>query len=276
MNDRRPSDPSPASREPRTRRLDAPDDEAPGLEVWQALAGLEEAVPHLLGDRASEAAGALASFAGDLERAAQSAGLAELVWCAHDLGRLARSVAAPPPPNRQQRAREAARLVRGAVRSAAEAEERRRSQPARPGEVDLALDVFRFQDPEALAVFHPEAEEHVRGVTRCLERLRRAPHDPDLLREAFRRAHTVKGAAYTVGCPSIGDVARGLEDLLGAASREELSLDPEGSVELCLEAADLLVAMLGRLGGRAGPPLQARFERALGALAGARPRPSGV
>ena len=42
----------------------------------------------------------------------------------------------------------------------------------------------------------------------------------------FRSVHTLKGAAYTVGCAPIGDAAHQIEDLLGAVRENRLAMTP--------------------------------------------------
>ena len=83
----------------------------------------------------------------------------------------------------------------------------------------------------------------------------------------FRAVHTLKGAAYVVGCTPMGAVAHGVEDLLVAVRAGRLDVTP-GALEEVHAAVDLAKRMLDPA---AEPALD--FTRA--ADAGARaPRPS--
>jgi chemosensory pili system protein ChpA (sensor histidine kinase/response regulator) len=116
---------------------------------------------------------------------------------------------------------------------------------------DIAAAFLR--DHADIAVFFvPEAAEQVDTIASWLL----APdggRPPDGavcdLTTVFRAAHTLKGAAYTVGCTPVGDAAHEIEDRL-AAVRDGRAQLTAATVQAMFELVDELRAMLG-LGQRA-------------------------
>jgi chemosensory pili system protein ChpA (sensor histidine kinase/response regulator) len=76
------------------------------------------------------------------------------------------------------------------------------------------LEAFFAAHADVLTYFGPEAGEHLDGMTAALLALQRDGASVEELDRLFRSAHTLKGAAYVVGCPRIGEVAHRMEDLL--------------------------------------------------------------
>ena len=83
--------------------------------------------------------------------------------------------------------------------------------------ISTALVHFFTDDSEVLEYFLPEAAEHLEAMTTALLAVEGGARDEETLATVFRSVHTLKGAAYTVGCVPIGDAAHQIEDLLGAA-----------------------------------------------------------
>jgi chemosensory pili system protein ChpA (sensor histidine kinase/response regulator) len=77
------------------------------------------------------------------------------------------------------------------------------------------LDDFLRDNPDVLEYFIPEATEHLELMAQSLMELERDGANDAELATLFRAVHTLKGAAYTVGCQTIGTLAHRLEDLLG-------------------------------------------------------------
>jgi chemosensory pili system protein ChpA (sensor histidine kinase/response regulator) len=102
--------------------------------------------------------------------------------------------------------------------------------PAPPGPrlSPLAAELSRFfsESGEVLEYFLPEATEHLEAMTTALLALEGGARDEEALATVFRAVHTLKGAAYTVGCVPIGDVAHQIEDLLGVVREHRLSVTP--------------------------------------------------
>ena len=96
--------------------------------------------------------------------------------------------------------------------------------PASP----LVADLRRFfaEGGEVLEYFVPEAAEHLEAMTTALLAIEGGARDEDTLATVFRAAHTLKGAAYTVGCAPLGDATHQIEDLLGAVREHRLPVTP--------------------------------------------------
>src|SRR3989454_1806594 len=104
------------------------------------------------------------------------------------------------------------------------------------------LDRFFAEHADSVPYFAPEAAEHLDAMTRSLLVLEQSPTAdsmeggaaaageatslPDEVATLFRAVHTLKGAAYTVGCAPVGDLAHRIEDLLEGVRDGRLSLSP--------------------------------------------------
>ncbi len=92
----------------------------------------------------------------------------------------------------------------------------------------LAVELARFfsESGEVLEYFLPEATEHLEAMTAALMALEAGARDEETLATVFRSVHTLKGAAYTVGCAPVGDAAHQIEDILGAVREQRLAMIP--------------------------------------------------
>lgn len=92
----------------------------------------------------------------------------------------------------------------------------------------LVADLRRFfaEGGEVLEYFLPEATEHLEAMTGALLAIEGGTRDDETLATVFRAAHTLKGAAYTVGCAPLGDATHQIEDLLGAVREHRLPVTP--------------------------------------------------
>ena len=89
------------------------------------------------------------------------------------------------------------------------------------------LERFFAEHAESVPYFAPEAAEHLDVMTRSLLALeQRAEHPQDEVASLFRAVHTLKGAAYTVGCAPLGDATHQIEDLLDAVREHRLPVTP--------------------------------------------------
>jgi chemosensory pili system protein ChpA (sensor histidine kinase/response regulator) len=105
------------------------------------------------------------------------------------------------------------------------------------------LDAFFASNAEVAAYFVPEASEHLESVTATLTTL--GQHvDTEALARLFRAVHTLKGAAYVVGCTRVGEVAHQMEDVLVAAREGSRSLTPD-AIETLFAAEGAVRLMLG-------------------------------
>jgi chemosensory pili system protein ChpA (sensor histidine kinase/response regulator) len=100
--------------------------------------------------------------------------------------------------------------------------------PAPPPVSRLTATLRRFfaEGGEVLDYFLPEAAEHLEAMTTALLAIEGGARDEDTLATVFRAAHTLKGAAYTVGCAPLGDATHQIEDLLDAVREHRLPVTP--------------------------------------------------
>lgn len=84
--------------------------------------------------------------------------------------------------------------------------------------------------PELLQMFQAEATEHIQTLNKALLSLERQPEDAkrtELVQEAFRAAHSLKGAARVVNLTPVEQLAHAIEDVLKAARDSGSSLEPD-------------------------------------------------
>ena len=84
-----------------------------------------------------------------------------------------------------------------------------------------------IEDVKLRELFNAESEEHLQHLDDALLRLEKTPADQALLEEAFREAHSLKGAARMLGLNAIQVHAHQLEDELNSARRGAQALNPE-------------------------------------------------
>ncbi|HZI83540.1 MAG TPA: Hpt domain-containing protein, partial [Casimicrobiaceae bacterium] len=116
--------------------------------------------------------------------------------------------------------------------------------PAGPHD-PVRADVERFfaDNADVVVYFVPEATEHLESITATLGALAREV-DGDGVTRLFRAVHTLKGAAYVVGCTRVGELAHRMEDVLVAAREGRRPLTP-AALEALLAADGALRLMLG-------------------------------
>ena len=98
--------------------------------------------------------------------------------------------------------------------------------PASPDPLRAELAAFFAANDDVLAYFGPEASEHLDAMTTAIVALERDGGGDASIAALFRAVHTLKGAAYVVGCRPIGELAHGLEDLLVAVREGRAPLTP--------------------------------------------------
>ncbi len=79
-----------------------------------------------------------------------------------------------------------------------------------------------IEDEELRELFKAESEEHLQKLDDGMLHLEKFPGDLEALKELFREAHSLKGAARMLGVGEVEALAHRLEDMLGAASRGNL------------------------------------------------------
>ncbi len=116
------------------------------------------------------------------------------------------------------------------------------------------LDGFFGGKADVTEYFVPEAVEHLESMVQSLIALESAGASEAEIATLFRAVHTLKGAAYTVGCAVIGDLAHRIEDVLGEVRdhRRPLSQPTLEAAFAGLDALRLLVRSAeGAVAGRA-------------------------
>jgi two-component system, chemotaxis family, sensor kinase CheA len=99
---------------------------------------------------------------------------------------------------------------------------------------------------ELLNAFQAEAPEHVQALNQALlqlERRQEGTQHTALLQEAFRAAHSLKGAARAVGFESIEKLAHSIEEVLRQARDMGLHLDPS-TCDILYQAFDMTQKLL--------------------------------
>jgi two-component system chemotaxis sensor kinase CheA len=88
-------------------------------------------------------------------------------------------------------------------------------------------------------VFISEARDHLDALNAALVQLEKDPHDKDVINQAFRAFHTLKGNSSALGYTHIAELAHGLEDMLSHIRDGDLSADRE-TMGILLPGLDLL------------------------------------
>jgi chemosensory pili system protein ChpA (sensor histidine kinase/response regulator) len=112
--------------------------------------------------------------------------------------------------------------------------------------------------------FLSEAGEHLDTITRTLDALERGGPDPDAVPALLRTLHTLKGAAYTVGCASVGDLTHRVENLVVGVREGQVAMSP-AVVEGVAAGVTALRAMVAT-DASAPDRLAALLEQTLAAL----------
>jgi chemosensory pili system protein ChpA (sensor histidine kinase/response regulator) len=126
------------------------------------------------------------------------------------------------------------------------------------------LERFFSAHGELPGYFLSEAAEHLDTVTRTLDALDHGSPDPDAVPAILRALHTLKGAAYTVGCAPVGDLTHRVENLLVGVREGQIALGPAVGEGVAAGVA----ALRAMLVADASPPdrLGALLEQTLAAL----------
>jgi chemosensory pili system protein ChpA (sensor histidine kinase/response regulator) len=126
---------------------------------------------------------------------------------------------------------------------------------------------------DLLEVFLPEAEEYLRTINFSLPTLADQPSNREVLQTIRRSAHSLKGAAGTVGFQEVSHLAHRMEDLLDQLYDGEREFTPE-TLHLLFNSTDALDDMIsGRIEQRVLGSLYDAYTRLLDFDA---PPPSGA
>src|SRR5215470_6834265 len=126
------------------------------------------------------------------------------------------------------------------------------------------LDRFFTEQHDVLEYFLPETVEHLESMAQSLVALESEGASESELAALFRAVHTLKGAAYTVGCGVIGDLAHRVEDMLGEVREQKRPLD-RAAIEIVFASLDALRLLVRSVEDRSDTRV-AVFERATALL----------
>lgn len=101
---------------------------------------------------------------------------------------------------------------------------------------------MKYRD-KVLPIYLEETREHIEMVSNLLVDLERNPGNEEYINDIFRRIHTLKGGAASVGFSTIGDLAHRFENILDdvRSSRVELSKEV---FSILFETTDMLKQLL--------------------------------
>src|SRR5581483_9199554 len=102
------------------------------------------------------------------------------------------------------------------------------------------------QDPELIADFLAEMEEHIVSIENNLLLLEHDPNNVEALQAIFRGYHTIKGLAGFLEFPDLQQFAHEVESLLDLARSHSLNID-SSIIDLVLETVDLLKRFVVRI-----------------------------
>lgn len=96
---------------------------------------------------------------------------------------------------------------------------------------------------EILKIFQVESEEIITRLNSSLLLLEKNPKDKDALLLLFRDAHTLKGASRMVGFTNVQTIAHKVEDILGLAKENKITIDSD-SVKILYRTVDFLADII--------------------------------
>ena len=113
---------------------------------------------------------------------------------------------------------------------------------------DLVLDVSNDVDGALLDAFMNDSPPQAADVTRSLQAWIADPSQGELLRNAKRSAHTLKGSANILGISGVAKLAHRLEDILDVCEAESRA-PSSGRARALVSAADCLEQMVAAVCG---------------------------
>lgn len=90
-----------------------------------------------------------------------------------------------------------------------------------------------IEDDELRNIFKLESAEHIQRLEEGFLRLEKEPANAAILEEAFREAHSLKGAARMLGLTGIEAISHRIEDILGYSKKGSVPLSSEVIDRLC-------------------------------------------
>ncbi len=105
--------------------------------------------------------------------------------------------------------------------------------------------IFDISQDE-LPIFLAEVDEHLQTLDETLVELEHRSNDPDLLQNAFRAAHTLKGMAGMIGHHRMTNLTHALETAFDGLRKGQYTVST-ALIDLCLDAVDGLRALRGEV-----------------------------
>src|ERR1700730_14348873 len=99
------------------------------------------------------------------------------------------------------------------------------------------MDLTPAELAELQSIFKAECDEHLSALNGLLMSLEKRQDDAEVLNQTFRRMHSIKRAARTVGLQGIETVAHVLEAMLASVRDGHRTLSKH-DLELLFEGAD--------------------------------------
>lgn len=123
-------------------------------------------------------------------------------------------------------------------------------------------------------MFREEAAEHLAVLESTLLELEQRPQDPELIAQAFRSLHTIKGSGAMAGFDAIAAVAHEVESVFVQIRQGKMQASPH-LIALTLEAKDLIRTLLDPIAA-VPPEAQERLRDAFRALLGPPTEPAAA
>lgn len=101
---------------------------------------------------------------------------------------------------------------------------------------------MKYRD-KVLPIYLEETREHIDSVSNLLVELERNPENENCVNEIFRRIHTIKGGAASVGFSTIGELAHRFENILDDVRNSRRTLSRE-VLSILFESTDMLSQLL--------------------------------
>src|ERR1035437_3092579 len=96
-----------------------------------------------------------------------------------------------------------------------------------------------IEDAALRELFRAESEEHLQHLDDALLQLEKNPTDQPLLEEAFREAHSLKGAARMLGLTAIQTPAHRLEDPFNAGRHNTTPINAASLAQVALVLGEI-------------------------------------
>src|SRR5438128_145509 len=97
-------------------------------------------------------------------------------------------------------------------------------------------------DDRLFGLFREEVDTHILRLQQNLVALEDNPRDPALIKEIFRSAHTIKGAARTMGFAEISRVTHEMEEVLSEMREGKLIFNSDIS-DMLIEGTEIVTAL---------------------------------